>query len=76
MGLGDFWDGSCGCILAQVDGTTRGKQGEYSNACYSLGLDPWGNKVVSLGFYSDGETDDYPLLTEAWLEVLREKPAS
>lgn len=53
----------CGCILAQLFGS-------YHDGAAEVGLaDAYGNRAVSLGFYSP---KDYEALTEAWRQVLRE----
>lgn len=64
--------GSCGCILAQID-ATRTHTGNYTGGAKKIGIEPWGDDAVRLGF-RDG--DDYATLTEAWREILREESAA
>ena len=64
MQVGSYERGECGCILAQL-------YGDYFDGARHLGI-AWGDDVRSLGFESSGDTT-YGDLTEAWLEVLREK---
>jgi hypothetical protein len=69
--------GYCGCIVAQL--SPRHTYGDVYNL---LGLDPYGDEPAYLGLSLDDdveaavENEAWALLTDAWLQVLREKVPS
>ena len=58
------WQGDCGCIIAQL-------YGSYTDGRLDLGV-RGRERAASLGFDRSPRVG-YAELTEAWLEVLREK---
>ena len=58
-----YFKGECGCILAQL-------HGDYGTGADTLGISD--AECVTLGL-EQGPGASYGELTEAWLEVLREK---